>query len=289
MREDRGGTLPTGQLRLRIDQRDGRSYAARQFHDGALRVLKPLYLDGSGQVCYPVINPGGAYFGADRYELELEVGQGASLLSTTQSATKVYRTPQGPARQDMEVRLGPGAVLEHLPDQLIVYREGSYRQRTLVRMHPSASLVMAEIITPGWSPEGEQFRFDEVRLRTEIRVEDDEHQRRLVVDQLRMVPEDGVGITGLGMMEGHSHSGQLLIADRRLDDELHEQLASLIEDSLTVSGITRGGLQHPDGLRCTVVRSLADSTSAIAALHRSVVDMLRARWRDQPPLDLRRP
>ena len=96
---------PTGQLRLRIEQCDGRSYAARQFHDGALRILKPLHLDGTGQVCYPVINPGGAYFGADRYELALEVGQDASLLSTTQSATKVYRTPQGPARQDMELSL----------------------------------------------------------------------------------------------------------------------------------------------------------------------------------------
>lgn len=202
-----------------------------------------------------MINPGGAYFGADRYELALEVGQDASLLSTTQSATKVYRTPQGPARQDMEVRLGPGAVLEHLPDQLIVYREGSYRQRTLVRMHPTASLVMAEIITPGWSPDGEPFRFDEVRLRTEVQVEDDEHRRRLVVDQLRMVPDAGQAITGSGMMEGRSHTGQLLIADRRLDDELYEQLASSVEDSATLSGITRGGLPHPDGLRCVAIRS----------------------------------
>ena len=85
---------------------------------------------------------------------------------------------------------------------------------------------MAEIITPGWSPDGEPFRFDEVRLRTEVQVEDDEHRRRLVVDQLRMVPDAGQAITGSGMMEGRSHTGQLLIADRRLDDELYEQLAS---------------------------------------------------------------
>lgn len=284
--------LPTGQLRLRIEQRDGRSYAARQFHDGALRILRPLYLDGTGQVCYPVINPGGAYFGADRYVLDLEVGQGASLLSTTQSATKVYRTPQGPARQDMEIRLGPGAVLEHLPDQLIVYREGSYRQTTLVRMHPTASLVMAEIITPGWSPAGEDFQFDELRLRTEIRVQDGERQRRLAVDQLRLMPGEGADVTGMGMMEGRSHTGQLLIADQRLDQELLDLLAELIDESAasagTSSGISRAGLPGPDGLQGAVIRSLADSTGAIAALHRGVVDLLRARWRGQPPLNLRR-
>lgn len=280
---------PTGELRLRIAQRDGRSYAARQFHDGALRILKPLYLDRSGQVAYPVINPGGAYFGADRYVLDLEIGEDASLLSTTQSATKVYRTPQGPAVQDMEVRLGPGAVLEHLPDQLIVYREGSYRQRTLVRMHPSASLLMAEIITPGWSPEGEPFRFDELRLRTEIRVEDGPRTRRLAVDQLRMVPGEGSAMSSMGMMEGHSHTGQLLIADRRLDDGLYAELVELVEDAPTHSGITRGGVIDPDGLRCVAVRTLADSTGAVAGLHRGIVDLLRYRWRGQPPLDLRRP
>ncbi len=283
------GRAPTGQLRLRIEQRDGRSYAARQFHDGALRILKPLRLDHSGQVCYPVINPGGAYFGDDRYVLDFEIGAGASLLSTTQSATKVYRTPQGPARQDMEVRLAPGSVLEHLPDQLIVYRQGSYRQRTVVRMHPTASLVMAEIITPGWSPEGEPFRFDELRLRTEIRVEDQEHRRRLVVDQLRMVPGDGSSIADIGMMEGHSHTGQLLIADRRLDQELCDQLAALVESSETSSGISRGGVPHPDGVQCVAIRSLADATEPIAQLHRGVVDLLRARWRGQAPLNLRRP
>lgn len=279
---------PTGELRLRIEQREGRSYAARQYHDGALRILRPLYLDRSGQVCYPMINPGGAYFGADRYVLDLEIGADASLLSTTQSATKVYRTPQGPAVQDMEVRLGPGAVLEHVPDQLIVYREGSYRQRTLVRMHPSASLVMAEVITPGWSPEGEPFRFDELRLRTEVRVEDGEHSRRLVVDQLRMVPGDGSAMSSMGMMEGHSHTGQLLIADRRLDQPLYDELAVLVEASGTHSGITRGGVPADDGVQCVAVRTLAGSTGAIAGLHRDVIDLLRGRWRGQPPMDLRK-
>ena len=114
----------TGQLRLGVAERDGRSYAARQFHEGALRVLRPHYLDHSGQVTYTVINPGGAYFGADAYLLDVVVERGASLALTTQSATKVYRTPQGPATQEMTVRLGPGSVLDYVPDQLIVYREG---------------------------------------------------------------------------------------------------------------------------------------------------------------------
>ena len=131
-------------------------------------MLRPHYLDRSGQVTYTVINPGGAYFGADAYLLDVAVDRDASLALTTQSATKVYRTPQGPASQEMTVRLGPGAVLEYVPDQLIVYRGGSYIQRTRVDMDPAASLLLAEVVTPGWSPSGESFAYDELRMRTEV-------------------------------------------------------------------------------------------------------------------------
>ena len=282
-----------GQLRLDVAVRDGRSYAARQFHEGALRVLRPHYLDASGQVAYTVINPGGAYFGADEYLMELAVRRDASLLLTTQSATKVYRTPQGPASQEMVVHLGPGSCLEYLPDQLIVYRGGSYLQRTRVEMDPSASLVLAEVVTPGWSPSGESFAYDELRMRTEVRVLPPEHAdgaraRRLVVDQLRIQPDAHGDITGTGFMEGYSHTGQLLIADARLTDEVYELLTAAVDASGTHSGITRAGVGEPYGVRCVCVRSLAHSTEAIASLHRTVANLLRERWRGQSPLHLRK-
>ncbi|MBA4103208.1 MAG: urease accessory protein, partial [Arthrobacter sp.] len=49
-----------GRLELRVAVRGQRSVAAHQYHQGALRVLRPHYLDDSGQVCYVVVNPGGA-------------------------------------------------------------------------------------------------------------------------------------------------------------------------------------------------------------------------------------
>ncbi|WP_153007951.1 urease accessory protein UreD [Kocuria rhizophila] len=313
-----------GQLRLSVAERNGRSYAARQFHEGALRVLRPHYLDRSGQVTYTVVNPGGAYLGADAYLLDVAVERDASLVLTTQSATKVYRTPQGPATQDMTVRLGPGSCLEHVPDQLIVYRGGSYLQRTRVDMDPAASLLLAEIVTPGWSPSGASFAYDELRMRTEVRVtppvpstptgqdrpaergearygthpaalfealgapSSGARTRRLVVDQLRIRPGAHGDMTGVGFMEGFSHTGQLVIADARLTDEVHEGLTELVDASRTHSGITRAGVGEPYGVRCVCVRSLAHSTEDIAALHRAVVNLLRKRWRAQPPLRLRK-
>ena len=101
-----------GQLELVVAEHGRRSVATHQFHRGALRVLRPHYLDGSGQVCYVLVNPGGAYLGADLYVIDVEVADGAKLLLATQSATKIYRTPGSFAEQRMRLRLGEGARLE---------------------------------------------------------------------------------------------------------------------------------------------------------------------------------
>lgn len=269
---------PTGLLELAIAARDGRSYARHQRHSGTLRVLRPHYLDSSGQVTYTVLNPGGAYFGGDSYQINVVLDPATSMMLSTQSATKVYRTPQGPASQTMHVRLGAGSVFEYLPDQLIMYREASYRQRTVLHMHPTATVVMADIITPGWSPDGEQFAFDELRMFTDILVDGDGDGILLASDRLRLVPAEGV--RGLGVMEGFSHSGQLIVATPSINDALLGQLAEVVERMSAamdgLAGITRAGAQvHGEAPDAVVIRTLGNRTGDIAALHVAVVDALR--------------
>lgn len=277
-----------GQLSLTVEQRDSVSVATHQFHQGSLRVLRPHYLDDTGQVNYALINPGGAYFGADRYRLGITVGNGASLLVTTQSATKVYKTPQGPAYQEMSVELDAGAVLEYVPDQLIVYREGAYRQKTRVEMSPSASFLACEIITPGWSPQGAGFGYDELRMRTEIAVCGEQGKRRLLVDQLRLQPATCPDIQMMGLLEGHTHLGQLVLADAGVDDALYEHLVAVLDESPTRSGISRIGGSKTYGVTGVLVRSLAHTTGQIQLLQHQLINTVRLHVRGQEGLDLRK-
>ncbi|MHC6591337.1 urease accessory protein UreD [Arthrobacter sp. C152] len=274
-----------GRLELGISLRGGRSVASRQFHEGALRVMRPHYLDDSGQVCYVVVNPGGAYLGADLFLLDVEVGDSASLLLTTQSATKVYRTPGSFAEQRMAVRLGEGARLELMPDQLIAYREARYRQRTSVTLRASSTLVMAEVVTPGWSPDGASFRYEEVRLRNEIHVETDHGTQLLALDNLLIRPPMG-DVTGLGFMEGYSHLGSLVVVDARVDqalaDDLHQQAAG--RNALTGISLTR----TVGGTTGLVLRSLSNSTGELNRLLGACANLLRQRWHGQGPLNLRK-
>ena len=232
-----------------------------------------------------MVNPGGAYLGADLFLIDVEVGDGASLLLTTQSATKVYRTPGSFAEQRTAVRLGEGARLELMPDQLIAYREASYRQRTSVTLRPSSSLVMAEVVTPGWSPDGAGFRYEEVRLRNEILVETEAGTERLVLDNLLIRPPLG-DVTGVGFMEGYSHLGSLLVVDARVDQALADEL-----HRLTVGYDARTGLsltRTAAGTTGLVLRTLSNSTGELNRLLAACTNLLRERWHGQGPLNLRK-
>jgi urease accessory protein len=275
-----------GRLELQVAVRGQRSVAVHQYHQGALRVLRPHYLDGSGQVCYVLVNPGGAYLGADLFVLDIEVQAGAGLLLTTQSATKIYRTPGSFAEQRMTLRLGAGARLELVPDQLIAYREASYRQNTYITVRPSSSLVMAEVVTPGWSPDGASFRYEELRLRNEIVVETDQDGGRLLaLDNLLIRPPAG-DVTGLGYMEGFSHLGSLVVVDARVNQALADELHALTADRNAHTGISlTRSLAGTTGL---VLRSLSHSTEELNRLLGACTALLRDRWQGQQPLNLRK-
>ncbi|ABM07529.1 urease accessory protein UreD [Paenarthrobacter aurescens] len=274
-----------GRLELGVCLRGGRSVASRQFHEGALRVLRPHYLDESGQVGYVMVNPGGAYLGADLFLIDVTVENNAALLLTTQSATKVYRTPGSFAEQRMSVRLGEGSRLELMPDQLIAYREASYRQNSRISLHPTSSLIMAEVITPGWSPDGASFKYQEVRLRNEIWIDDENGAKLLALDNLLIRPPLG-DVTGMGFMEGFSHLGSLVVVDPRVNQGLADELDLIARDFDAYTGMSlTATIAGSTGL---VLRSLSNSTEELNNLLGACAGVLRERWYGQAPLNLRK-
>lgn len=274
-----------GRLELGIEVRNGKSIASTQFHQGALRVLRPHYLDDSGQVCYVVVNPGGAYLGADLFLIDVEVQEGAALLLTTQSATKIYRTPGSFAEQRMTLRLGDDAQLELAPDQLIAYREARYRQHTHVTLRPTSSLIMAEVVTPGWSPDGSSFKYEELRLRNEIHVAGPHGTHLLALDNLLIRPPLG-DVTGMGFMEGFSHLGSLIVVDRRADQALADELHTLTAGYDAHTGVSLTA--KAAGTAGLVLRSLSNSTGELNRLLQACTGLLRERWYGQSPLNLRK-
>lgn len=274
-----------GEMGFSISHREGRSYALRQTHKGYMRVIRPHYLDDSGQVYYTMINPGGGFFGGDDYRLDVHMGEGSAMVLTDQSATTVYKTPDDYCLQEINIVMEPDSVLEFVPSQLIAYRGATYHQHVRVDMDPTASVVLSDVITPGWSPDKLHFDYDEVRVRTAINIDGEPK----VLDNLLVRPASGsVTEDALLFMENMTHLGTVLAVDQRIDEELIDALREVLaeaEEKVESTIPWAISLLDAPGL---AVRVLGTHTDEIRVLLNSVIDHLRGEFRSQGPLELRK-
>lgn len=273
-----------GTLALSVRRAGDRSHPERTESQGVLRLQRPLYLDESGQVAYFVINPGGAYFG-ETVRMDVEVQPGANLLLSSQGATRIYRTPNGPAIQEAAFVVGEGARFEYVPEQLIAYRDADYRQVTTITMAPDAQVFIEEIVTPGWDPDGTPFTYTGMLLRTEVRVTGG---GLVCSDNIRIVPDDiGSAIDGIGYMEGSSHMGSVLVLGPQVGSASY---VDAVRDIVDASGVEKAGVTSGSrhGVSWLMVRALAGSTDVLSRLNRSVNEHDRSVTTGQGRLDLRR-
>lgn len=273
-----------GTLNLSVEWDGIRTIPKTTESNGVLRLQQPLYLDDSGQVTYIVINPGGAFFG-ETYQHRVEVKPGANLLFAAQGATRIYKTPERPAVQEMNFIVGEGSRLEYIPDQTIAYRDADFRQRVTISVAPDSQVFVAEDVTPGWDPDDLQFTYTGMRLRIDVR----NHQSggRVCTDNIRIQPGDiGGAIHSIGYMEGASHMGSVLVLGPHTEGTYIDSVREILQQSGPDRvGVTRGN-RH--GISWLMVRALADSTDQLNAMIYSLNEFDRSVTTGQSRLNLRR-
>lgn len=254
--------MTTGTLRLRLGGGE-RSVAEDLAHSGALRLLRPHRTPGAPWPTWTVVNPGGGYLAGDDYRIRVELGAGSGAALVGQSATKIYRSDTGAVtNQCTEIRLAENSFLDWRAEPVIAYAGSRYRQHTRVDHDPEATLLLGEIVTPGWAADGGEFGWRQLQLCTEIWRAD----RLLTLDNLVLDP-----LPFADLMTPGTHLGSLLVFDRRIDGELVDTLP-LPEGGTPLVGAS---LVEGPGL---VVRVLADSTEAARTVLDTVADELRQRW-----------
>jgi len=268
-----------GSLVLDLEDRNGKTVAKRVYFQGALKVMRPIYADDSGQVCYYLLNPGGGYLDGDRYKMEISADVGSKVTLTTQSATKIYKTPKSYAYQETNMNLKQGSYLEYLPDPLIAYQDARYKQKTVVHMERGATFLYTDILTPGWSPSGEKFSYDTIQLMTEIYWDG----KLGVFDHIKLMPQRR-SITGLGFMEGYTHIGSMIAVSEHMDTALLDELYEVIktEDSEFSFGISKVAIPG------FCLRILANTTQTIERILNRCHTIISEKWNHRPPSSLRK-
>lgn len=147
---------------------DGRATRRVRVHEeGSLRVRFP---NTDPHECEAIlVNTAGGIAGGDRFDLDVELREGARLTVSGAAAEKIYRTHGPDAEISVRLDVKSGGALRWLPQETILY-DGTRMSRSIeVDLAVDASIVLAEAIVFGRSAMGEVVHdgklFDRWRVR----------------------------------------------------------------------------------------------------------------------------
>ncbi|TAF51716.1 MAG: urease accessory protein UreD [Oscillatoriales cyanobacterium] len=140
------------------------------------KVQRSFYPEASG-ICHTVaLHTAGGIVGGDRLSQQVYLESDAHVLLSTPAATKVYgsrgrslRSPNGiEASQQVSIQLAPGAYLEWLPQETIVFEGAVFQQDLRVDLAAGATWCGWDIARFGRTARGEGFARGTWRSRTEV-------------------------------------------------------------------------------------------------------------------------
>jgi urease accessory protein len=125
----------------------------RLYQEGCAKLLLPQVTRDTREMV--LVNTAGGVAGGDRFEWRLSAGPGAALVVTTQAAERVYRSLGPAARIETALTLGPGASLEWLPQETILFEAARLERRLEAEMAEDARLTVLEAVALGRAAMGE--------------------------------------------------------------------------------------------------------------------------------------
>lgn len=146
-------TLPRahGILRAGFVRADGRTRLARLHQAGSAKAMLP-----PGAACELVLlNTSGGLTGGDRMQIAVEQAQGTRLVATTQTAERAYRSVTGRAKVSARFSLAPGAHLDWLPQETILFDRSALLRDQEIALQGDASCLWCESLILGRAAMGE--------------------------------------------------------------------------------------------------------------------------------------
>ena len=142
-----------GRIALQVNAIDGISRRARVHEEGSLRVRFPG--QPAPQIEAVVLNTAGGIAGGDRFGIDVTVEEGASLLVTTASAEKVYRSLGDDATVEVTLRAVQNAHLTWIPREMILFDRSRLVRTIDIDLAEDAHLLLAEAVVFGRASMGE--------------------------------------------------------------------------------------------------------------------------------------
>jgi len=238
------------------------------------RVKVPYHLTGTldddpapGLTTLCVQEPTGGVAQGDRHTLDVTARERARARLTTQSATKVHSMRSNYAHVDATFRAGPDAHVEYVPGPTIVNEDARCLRTVAVDLHPTASVILADVFVPDGLTGQEPFGFDHYHSRVEARCEG----RLCCADAVDLRPAD------------RDPRGPATLGDRGVVGSLYafapwadvDALSDRVHDRLAAATATAGGVSALPYDAGVVVRVLGDRSADVTDTVRDAYDGAR--------------
>ncbi|GAK41033.1 urease accessory protein UreD [Paenibacillus urinalis] len=214
--EERTDLYPSGMKRSELyatfERKGGLTYITDRYHTVPLRISRTFRLPGSdGELCVYTSDVSPGVMNGDEYDSKWLLKEGAHVVLTSTSATRLHPTPTLPSSVSHTFHLEQGAILEYFPECVIPFAGSRSVLTTAFHLGKNSTLVYADVWSAGRVHRGEQFDFIQFQGHTEVWKENE----LLVWDRFSLEPglEQANNLSG---MLDYTHMAALWIAGENI-------------------------------------------------------------------------
>ena len=173
-----------GALNLRFALQGEQTTLPESYFKTPLQVMRAIP-DAADCLCVYILSPTGGIVQRDKYDIRIVLEPGTHALITTIAATKVYKMPDACAEQTVHIEVQDGAILEYVPDALILFKNSELHQDLKIHLHDGALCILQDIVMGGRAARQELLQFR--RFVNRIQVEDE--RGLLLLDTMDFAPQ----------------------------------------------------------------------------------------------------
>ncbi|WP_244935564.1 urease accessory protein UreD [Paenibacillus glycanilyticus] len=225
LREERA--VRNSVLRASFHFTEGATRLSDKYHTSPIKIAKSFPLQEQLAVIVMDSSPG--LLAGDRYEMEWQAHDFSHAYITTQSYMKVHPSPLDGGAVGSSIcqtfRLGPEAVIEHMPEPVMLFKDARLRSETNVYLESGAVWMQADILCPGRTLRQEKFQYGEFRNSLSVYCKDE----LIFAQRQRIVPSEHK-LAAPGCWEEMTHMATFCLFTDRLTASQIASMKELIQE-----------------------------------------------------------
>lgn len=261
--------------------KEGRPELISRYHTSPLKIAKTFPLgNGNGkQLAVLQMDGSPGLLEGDRYVFDWELREGVRLYATNQAYTRVHPCESGSdSRLYQRFKLGSEAILEWMPEPIMLFRDARYVTETEIELAEGAVCMIGDIFCPGRLSRGEAFSFHSYDAKITVK-----YKGELVHYQRQKWEPARIQVDNVGCFGGYTHMGMFSVFSDRITSDLVVRVREALDSMETIPDGVSWGVART--AKCGMVVQMAGHAAwKLQRLTLAAWDCVRQQLMDQPPL-----